>query len=91
MSTMSGLTWEDPPPIARGGVPAVLTDWAAVAAELRTKPGEWGWVPAASVRAASQAAHLITTGQNKAMKRAGPMEATARLGRVYVRYVGGTE
>lgn len=84
----AGITWGDPPPVKRGGPPDFLTDWPAVAAELRAHPGRWGWVPAASFRSAAVVAHHITAGRNKAMRVAGPMQATARLGRVYVRYLG---
>lgn len=33
------VTWEEPPPAQRGRY-----DWAAIAAQLRAKPGEWAKV-----------------------------------------------
>lgn len=36
MPTKSGITFEEPPTEERGKY-----DWAAIAADLRTRPGEW--------------------------------------------------
>jgi len=39
------IRWEDPPPPMTGGVPATqMRPWALVAAQLRSRPGEWALI-----------------------------------------------
>lgn len=85
---MSALvTWEAPPPSARRR-PDTRTDHDGIAAELRSRPGEWALLPAAATGMAGQ----IRRGDIRAYRPAGTFEAVRRDSadgiRVWARYVG---
>lgn len=87
---MSDLKWQDPPPNAAGR--PSLTDWRAVAAALRERPGEWALVvEGVSISTATN----IKKARLVAFAPAGSFEAVARNGSnktkradIYARYVG---
>lgn len=86
VSEIPDWQWGDPPPVVRGGAVSGI-DWHAVAAVAQTQPGVWGSLPVDNPRQASQLAYHVKIGRIRALKRG--FEVTSRLGRVYVRYVGG--
>jgi hypothetical protein len=92
----SDIVWEDPPGTATGR-PGVRH--AAIAAELRARPGEWAKVATA---ASSQMARDIKKARYLAYVPAGSFEAVSRNNRtvngrkspvaeIYARYVGDGE
>lgn len=95
---MSVIRWEDPPPPQRRpgsnqGRRASTGRWAAVAADLRTRPGAWALVQV-SDRWSSVAGNPqnIRAGKLAGFKPPGAFEAIFRLvgdeARCYARYVG---
>ncbi|MGW5852128.1 hypothetical protein ACWFQ8_29980 [Streptomyces sp. NPDC055254] len=66
---------------------------AAIATQLRTKPGQWAHIDSKSTRAsAASTAYAVRNGHLNAYAPAGTFEATSRTVngeyRVYARYVG---
>ncbi|SOE25648.1 hypothetical protein [Streptomyces sp. OK228] len=85
-----GLHFEDPPPAARLGS---RVDHAAVAAELKARPGEWAIVGThATGGAANTAAGRIKSGHPHAYRPAGAFDAVGRTvngeHRTYAMYRG---
>lgn len=77
--------WEDPPP----------KRWSLIAAELRSRPGEWALV---AENATTATTTYINQGRITAFRPAGAFEArsvldprTRRAAKVFARYVGGAE
>jgi len=92
---MGVIRWEAPPPrnVSAGGRGKAGIDWGPIAAELRSRPGEWALaVTFEAGNLAAQIARLIRRADMTVFGPAGSFEATARKvdgeGRVYVRYVG---
>lgn len=83
----SVVTWGNPPPLSRRGR-AHRMDHAAIATELRGRPGEWGLLPTATTGMAGQ----IQRGDISVYRPAGSFEAVRRDGpdgiKVWARYVG---
>ncbi len=84
---MAVIRWEEPPGIKGGPV----HDWAAIAAALRSRPGQWAVVAVCRNQAtAGSTAQGVRRGKYEVL---GPgFEAKARTvdgePRVYARYVG---
>jgi hypothetical protein len=90
------LRWEEPPPAKHNGAgfggPA--SRFAALADELRSRPGEWAVVCESAKAAAGLATH-IRMGQMRCFTPAGDFDAVTRrvdgLTLTYARYVGDGE
>lgn len=88
---MARIKWEEPPGAKRGDGPR--GKHFAIAAELRTRPGEWAHIVSyANQRTAGSVAYGIRNGLQRAYEPAGAYDAVSRsLGeeyRIYARYVG---
>jgi hypothetical protein len=87
---MSELVWEEPP--ARTSRTATR-DHAAIAAQLKSRPGQWAVIEAGERNNMNNVAMRIKRGDLPAYRPAGAFEAVTRTKdgevRVYARYTGG--
>ena len=89
---MSGvIRWEEPPRQTQGPV----HNWAAIAAALQARPGEWALIAVCETRAtAGTTAKYVRESFYEPLKT-GQYEAKSRTVdgefRVYARYVGGAQ
>jgi hypothetical protein len=81
------IRWEAPPPGSQRGR-GHRVDHDTIAVELRSRPGEWGLLPASATGMAGQ----IRRGDIRAYRPAGTFEAVRRDDatgiKVWARYVG---
>lgn len=88
------IRWEDPPPRdPRGGsrfAPPPQSKYAALAAELRARPGRWALIFAGTKNKATSLATIIRLGQVPPFVRGFEAVKRAVDGRscVYARYIG---
>lgn len=69
-SDAPNIVWQDPPPDGR-----TVTNWNAVAAALRARPGEWALVASG---VSSSLATQIRSGRRVAFRPARSFDATSR-------------
>lgn len=97
---MSGvIRWEEPPSTPALRAAARAREWAATAAALRKKPGQWAVIKEGSIHGFGNDVTYIRKGQGpfapegafEALQRVDPdpgRRSSARTGKVYARYVG---
>jgi hypothetical protein len=88
---VSIIRWETPPPFTTAHRTTDRTPWAAIAVELRARPGEWAVVHEGKADVSMQ--RRIRLGTSPWFRPAGAFEATQRRGgdgvvATYARYVG---
>ena len=89
---MGVLRWEDPPAVSTAPRTDDRVAWAIVAAELRSKPGEWA-VVIEGPKAVPHVAIRISQGKSPWFRPAGSFETMQRTApdggvSIYARYVG---